>query len=460
MLPPGNPAMRDIQPTPSIAPKSSPGSWTPILDGEEGAQAREVIRAITQALQPLQPTLLPEKTTAGSLAGGSAGLAVFYAGLAGSGLVDDAEESAVDFLNQAVEAVAAARSTPALYSGFTGAAWAMAHLDGRIFDADGDDPNNAVDKALRELLRRSPWRGDYDLVSGLVGFGIYALERPRPVAIECLSLVIDRLDEMAVRTPGGVAWFTAPEQLSAPQRNDSSQGHYDLGLAHGVAGVIALLGQVCASADERLHSVRRKARMLLDGAVAWLLAQEPKDRTQSFPYWVGPGVSPRPARLAWCYGDLGIAVALLQAARGAQQTAWEQEALRIARRAARRRAEESGVVDCGLCHGAAGVGHLFSRLFQATGDETLRDAARIWFARALAMRQVPSEIAGFPAWTRDPERPDDMRWGAEPGLLEGVAGVALALLAATTDVEPEWDRMMLVSISGGQKPESPGVHPR
>jgi hypothetical protein len=39
------------------------------------------------------------------------------------------------------------------------------------------------------------------------------------------------------------------------------------------------------------------------------------------------------------------------------------------------------------------------------------------------------------------------------GLLEGFAGVGLALLAAATTVEPTWDRMLLASVppprSGG-----------
>jgi len=214
--------------------------------------------------------------------------------------------------------------------------------------------------------------------------------------------------------------------------------------------VIALLGHVCATGDERLHDARQKARPLLDGAVAWLLAQEPTDRTQSFPCWVGPGISPKPTRLAWCYGDLGIAVALLQAARGVGETAWEREALRIARRCAGRPVEQSGVRDSGLCHGTAGVGHLFNRLFQATGEEALREAARFWFARTLELRQADKAIAGFPALISDPERPEEKRWVADPGILTGAAGIALALLAATTDVEPEWDRMMLESIPGGK----------
>jgi hypothetical protein len=35
---------------------------------------------------------------------------------------------------------------------------------------------------------------------------------------------------------------------------------------------------------------------------------------------------------------------------------------------------------------------------------------------------------------------------ADKGLLTGAAGVALALLAATTALEPDWDRVLLVAI--------------
>jgi hypothetical protein len=65
------------------------------------------------------------------------------------------------------------------------------------------------------------------------------------------------------------------------------------------------------------------------------------------------------------------------------------------------------------------------------------------------MRRPNEAIAGFPARGVDPNRPDQIRWVAEPGILTGAAGVALALLAATTNLEPQWDRMMLVSIPGG-----------
>jgi hypothetical protein len=38
-----------------------------------------------------------------------------------------------------------------------------------------------------------------------------------------------------------------------------------------------------------------------------------------------------------------------------------------------------------------------------------------------------------------------MGWRDDPCLLTGSAGTALALLAATTDVEPAWDRFLALS---------------
>jgi hypothetical protein len=129
----------------------------------------------------------------------------------------------------------------------------------------------------------------------------------------------------------------------------------------------------------------------------------------------------------------------MAAAHRVGNASWEAEALRLARCVAGRPEEETGVVDCGLCHGAAGIGHLFNRMFQATGHPVLRHAACHWFERALDMRRPGNGIAGFAAWSQE-------GWKDEVGILDGAAGIALALLAAVRDVEPDWDRMLLVSM--------------
>ncbi len=414
--------------------------WKPLLKEPLRSQTVAVIDSIAQSLRT---RVIKEA----SLAGGAAGLAILFDYLSDAQSGKPQRQIALRFLDQAAKAVAARRMSPSFFGGFTGVAWAIAHLKRKRWpDSDDEDSDEVIDEALKVYLSHSPWKEDYDLVSGLVGYGVYALERlPQQSAVDYVALLVNRLGEIAEHRDAGVTWHTAPELISEANRKNLPLGYYNLGLAHGIPGVIALLGQVCTISDKRLRDTRARARRLLKGAVAWLLKQHPTDRARSYPYYVGSGISSRPARVAWCYGDLGIAVALLIAARCVNQPAWEREALAIGRRAAARPAEKSGVVDAGLCHGAVGVGHLFNRLFQATGETRFAVAARFWFKRTLEMRRPNRGIAGFLAYMPRPNRPNEKRWIAAPGILEGAAGIALALLAATTPVEPEWDRMLLLS---------------
>jgi hypothetical protein len=327
-----------------------------------------------------------------------------------------------------------------LYSGLTGVAWAAAHLRGQFPDLDTEAITDEIDEVLLEHLSRSPWPDTYDLIGGLVGFGVYALERgPRPGAVACLERVIDHLAEMAERRPEGITWEISSDWLP-PEARDLWPGRcYNLGLAHGVPGVLALLGRAWAAGV-----ASGKTGPLLEGAARWLMAQRAMVEGDGFPYGLGPGQSPAPARLAWCYGDPGVAAALLLAARGAGKPPWERAARAVARRAAERPPEEAGVVDAGLCHGAAGLGHLFNRLFQATGEPQLGEAAHFWLRRTLEMRQPGRGVAGFAAWQGSGD--GTVGWADERGFLMGAGGIALALLAAVTPIEPNWDRVLLVSL--------------
>jgi hypothetical protein len=59
------------------------------------------------------------------------------------------------------------------------------------------------------------------------------------------------------------------------------------------------------------------------------------------------------------------------------------------------------------------------------------------------MRRPRYDVAGFPARLYKPST--GLYWSPEAGVLEGAAGVGLALLSAATSVEPAWDRIMLIS---------------
>jgi hypothetical protein len=408
-------------------------AWQPLLQGDLKDRAWERIRAILHDLS----TLAKDPAGDPSLAGGTSGLALLYGYLAQTEGGPDHVATSKRYLEHATVAMADQPSAASLYSGLAGVGWATAHLQGRLPGLDGEDDLEEMDDVLLEHLDQSPWDGDYDLINGLVGFGVYALERlPRPRAVACLERVIDHLAVTAEHKAPGVTWWTNPAWLPPETPEKFPNGYYNLGLAHGVPGVIALLGQACAAGV-----AFPKARPLLDETVRWLLAHQ---GPAGFGFWIAPEAEDRPARLAWCYGDPGVAAALLVAARGVGESAWEGQALAMARRAAQRPATESGIVDAGLCHGAAGLSHLFNRMYQATGEPWLAEAAQFWLARTLEMQRPGRGIGGYEAWV--PGDDGKNTWAAEAGLLTGAAGIALALLAATTAIEPAWDRVLLVSV--------------
>ncbi len=432
-------------------PHSAPhGNWRPLLTGELARRAETAIDRIAAGL-PKLPMPRPGSRTptgAAALGSGQSGQALFWAYLA---LARD-DHQAADFaeacLEAALEEVASAVLPVGLYGGFTGAAWVDQHL-GRVFFDSGDgveDSLEEIDRAVLAALRQEPWRQDYDLIRGLVGLGVYALERlPRPLAAECLERVVHHLAASAVETDAGVTWLTGPELLLPIQRREHPRGHYNAGVAHGVPGAIAVLAAACGAGI-----AASEAKPLLDGAVRWLLgARLPTNgsgQLASFPTAVVAGAESEsePTRLAWCYGDPGIAACLLAAARAAGDDALEAEAVAIARAVAVRQLEGTGVADPGLCHGSAGLGHLFNRIYQATGEEVFADVARYWFRVTLDWKPPRESATGFVTWV--PVSEQDMEWQEIGGFLTGVAGIGLALVAATSPVPPDWDRVLLSAI--------------
>jgi lantibiotic modifying enzyme len=436
------------------------GPWLPILpDGDHASGAGGVERAIDDLAAALAPPPGEADSAAGApgaqaLADGPAGPALFFHYLDRARPGQGHDERALAHLEAAIAATAETMTVPGLYGGFSGVAWVLEHLTGRLLEppAPGEeDPGEEVAAALSAYLGRTPWRDDYDLISGLVGFGVWAVERaPRNRAEEAVESIVRRLGELAEGRDGGVSWRTQPERMLASDAATHPQGNFNLGVAHGVPGVIGILGEMVAAGLPAAGAAEAgAARELLSGAVQWLLGQRlPAGSPSSFPYSVAPGVEPIPARLAWCYGDPGIALALLGAARAAGEPEWEREAIAIARAAAARPRDEGGVVDGGLCHGAAGLAHLYNRLFQATGDPFWKEEALAWIERLVAQRRPGQGIAGWQAWRPIGELTGpnpELGWVADPGFLTGAAGIGLALLGAVSAVEPAWDRVLLAS---------------
>lgn len=416
--------------------------WKPLLDGRVADEGWRVIWDIAKDLRNLEMSGYPSL-------GGAAGLTIFFAYLAQATDNDELADIAIEYLDGSLEVVSRQPARPSLYGGFTGPAWILEHLQGWLLEDHADDDESGDDLAavlLEHLQAQRPTPGnEYDLISGLVGLCVYALEAlPRPTALECLQVLVEHLETMADSSESWARWFTAPALLPDQQRKVAPNGYWNLGVAHGIPGVVGALARMHAAGV-----ARARVQRLASKAVRWILDQrlEEDGQTSSIPNWIADrGDKPTRPGLAWCYGDLGVATVLMLAGRLMEEDVWVTEALEIARYAAARSMSREWRADAGLCHGAAGVAHLLNRIYQATGDEEIGTGARFWFSKTFDLQNPTRGYGGFMALKPPPDDPNQLVWEEDPGFLTGSAGVGLALLGAVSTLEPDWDRLLLANI--------------
>jgi lantibiotic modifying enzyme len=405
----------------------------PLLEGRLAERARSAVNAIARDLRRVGGK---SRRAGAGLSGGLGGPALFLHRL-DELLPSRGHRARADALLEAAVEHASELRTPGLHAGFLGVAWLLDHMQS---SAAAGDFNADIDEAVAGLLQRGPWTAPYDCISGLAGIGAYALARRKRVATAeaMVHLVVERLVENADEVDHGIVWWTYPRWIRPDFRGERRWRHVDAGLAHGTPGVIAFLAK-CT-----LHGVADpRIERLVSRAVAWLLAQlEPVTGGGWSPNWVGRGLGNGRARTAWCYGDPGVASALLLAARATRRPDWEERAVALARAVARRPLEHSGCQDGGICHGTAGVAHVLHRLYRATNDPQLREGARTWFEHLLDMRRPGRGIAGFV--TVMPKPGGGVSRRADASLLTGAAGVGLVLAEALASRLSDWDMCFML----------------
>lgn len=314
-----------------------------------------------------------------------------------------------------------------LFGGLARVGWTVAHV------GDGDDCEEVcmlIDSRLFDAID-GDWGGDFDYLKGLVGFGVYALER-RHKGTRLAARVLSQLECIAKPRGAGLAWETTPALLSLPEREISPNGLWNLGIPHGTPGVVALLARYLRAGVEV-----DRARRLLSGGVDYLAGVH---REAHYPRFEADKLAVSgDGRLAWCYGDMSVALALYAAAEALESAELCSYAHGLALASIQRPEKEARVRDACVCHGAAGVAHMFQRWYCATRDARFAAACVAWINRLLAMRNSHA-IAGFPMSV------GPGLWQPDATLLYGAAGVALALHAAVSNVEPTWDRLLLMDI--------------
>ncbi|WP_225991307.1 lanthionine synthetase C family protein [Actinomadura montaniterrae] len=295
-------------------------------------------------------------------------------------------------------------------------------------------------KASRARLdqRERPALAEFDAIRGLSGFGNYLLQRKSHTDLLCdvlryLVQLTEPVDEAGEILPG---WWTDSGPGGRPSGNFPG-GHANTGMAHGIAGPLALLslamrdGVVVDGQDEAISRI-----------CAWLDRwRQDGDFGPWWPYWITRpqlrGESPvvaQPSRPSWCYGIAGVARAQQLAAIATGDLARQQMAENALVGALADPRQQEMTTDLSLCHGYAGLALVATRCAGDAVTSGLDD-------------HLPQLIEAIvPDGTRTADAQANGLLTSDFGLLEGAAGVALALYALHSGPPASgWDSCLLIA---------------
>jgi lantibiotic modifying enzyme len=302
-----------------------------------------------------------------------------------------------------------------------------------FLEADTNELLGGLDKYLYKLMIQEIKNGNYDFLHGALGMAFYVLSRKSGKnSRKYIAEFVNELDKIAVKDEKGIRWLSEIDR-------EMHIKVFNLSLSHGLASIIVVLSKIYTQGIEK-----EKTLELLNGAVKYLLNQKLDDSKfhSVFPSWINENETPGNSRLAWCYGDLGIGISLWIAGKNIKNSEWQNKAIEILLHTTTRKEDKNtGVVDSGLCHGSAGIAHIYNRMYNYTKIEDFRTSAEYWFNKTLDMDVHEDTLSGYKAYKTE-------KYGGsyeEFGFLEGIAGIGLAMISAVSDIEPSWDECLLLS---------------
>ena len=353
---------------------------------------------------------------------------------------DSIRQQALKIIDKTIDLVFEGNSYPTFCAGLAGISLFLSDLEGKkLVDTT---ITKEIDQFLEMAMKNEIMHDHYDFLHGAVGISYYFVSRAekRKKYQRVVKLIVDYLDHTAQRyTEDGinlVKWKSYHHTTAAVE--------YNISMSHGMSSIVVLLSKILKLG---IPSIRKRILPLIEGAINYILKQQIDRNTYQsfFPYSSIETATPLTgSRLAWCYGDLGVAMAIWQAGVALENENWKNKALGILSFSCQRRdLQENLLMDACFCHGTAGVAHVFNRMYRNTGQELFHETYLHWVDETLKMAKFEDGLAGYKTFHGN-EEPEN-EWLADPGMLEGISGIGLALLAAVSETEPVWDKYFLLS---------------
>jgi lantibiotic biosynthesis protein len=301
-------------------------------------------------------------------------------------------------------------SSPSLFSGSAGPAWAFLSLHEALGGTSPTWLDAALERAPAIAAASCGLIGD--LINGTPGQGVFLLRLAEVSGdrqwIDAAARLADRMLERAVPAGDGI-------MIPSFAQPDGQFVAYT-GLSHGSAGAAYFL---CRLAQSLPASQRAAYAEPAEAVAAWL---------DGITWFNGDSVNwyrRQPDQLTqyqatWCHGAPGIGLFYAELNRLTNSPSH----LEMAQRCAATTESSTQSLAC-QCHGIVGNAQLYLKLFRQTGQvawlDKVRTAGDAAWSRRLVGTRLPAWIAG------------DGSSGDNPGLMTGTAGVGWFYLQLALD---------------------------
>lgn len=309
-------------------------------------------------------------------------------------------------------------------SGLSGILYLFEFLkENELIEIDISDVKESFEEYLIRMMRNDMLSGNHDFMHGALGIGLYFLKsKTHEEIIQELIAFLLNTSEIDSES-GGVKWKS---------KIDEDFIGYNIALSHGMASIVLFLCRIIENGygDDEVKE-------LLTKTVKYMLYQEidVNEYGSFFPTYSKESSIPLSgSRLAWCYGDLGIAYAIFRAGEVVENQEWKDKGLNILLQSTNRK---NNVYEAGICHGCMSMVLIYNRMYRKTNIQIFSDEVGYWLQRSLKFSCFEDGPAGYKSYYK-------RNWVSDYSLLSGISGIGLNYLSYIEGCFNCWDEIFLL----------------
>lgn len=299
--------------------------------------------------------------------------------------------------------------------------------------------NDNIDQLLDELynLKYCNMR-DYDVISGVSGTLGYTITQDdlHEVNKKIGEYLVYRCKDIMYKGEKIPGFYIPREnQFLEQEKIMYKDGNFNLGLSHGIPGILLAL---CSLKDKGydIEDLDESIEKIANFLMKYICKSNNKwNSTISFGEYCLGKVLSEGTRDAWCYGSPGVSYALYISGCILNNDSYKEKAIQVMKGVMN---NLIGIASPTFCHGLSGVMYIFHRFYELTKDDLFKDyvdvlSEQLWKLYSLDNPYGFKNIESIISTSTD-----------QVGILTGIAGILLPLLAVYGYKYTSWDNAFLL----------------